>query len=50
MNKTNTAKFLLKLTHEERKKLKLRSIELNTTIQSLIRIMLTSNKTLKDIL
>jgi hypothetical protein len=50
MNKTNSAKFLLKLTPEERKQLRIKSIELNTSMQSLIRIMLHSSKTINDII
>lgn len=41
--------FMLKLTPEERKKLKLLSIQKETTMQSLIRHLLHTGKTLDEI-
>jgi hypothetical protein len=43
------ASFILKLTAEERKKLKILSVQKNTTMQSLIRNLIHTGKTIEEI-
>ena len=45
----SSATFLLRLTPEERKKLKLKSVQMGTTMQSLLKHLLFQNKKIEDL-
>jgi hypothetical protein len=47
--KETSGDFILKLTAAERKKLKLIAVERNTTMQSLVRHLIQTNKTIESI-
>jgi predicted HicB family RNase H-like nuclease len=47
--KETSGDFLLRLTKEERKKIKLISVQRNTTMQSLIRHILNNNLEISDL-
>jgi len=49
MLRTTTSHLLLRLTKEEKKVLKLRAVQNNTTMTSLIRYLITNNKTISDL-
>jgi len=45
----SSATFLLRLTQEERKKLKLKSVQMNVTMQSLAKHLLFQGKKIEDL-
>lgn len=46
--KVNTALFLVRLNPEERKLIKLKSIQLNTSMSDVIRYLINNNTTLEQ--
>lgn len=45
----SSGKFLLMLTDEERKKIKLIAVQKGTTMQSLIRYLISTKKSIEDL-
>lgn len=45
----SSSKFMLTLTEEERKKLRVIAVQKNTTMQSLIKHLMQTNKTIEEL-